>query len=252
MVARTLTLIGGSLLLCYSAGAINANNTYDLIKRRNVFGLKDPAPPPANTNVSNPLPKILLQGYTTATGIKLALFKLVPVKPDAATKEQSLILAEGQREAGVEVLHIDEKSGSIKFDNHGTVMTLNLERDGLKPTAVATGAPPAVAGNIPVPPALPNPAGQSPALPGAPQPAPLTPGLKRIPSRVPRAPGGDAANSLTAPSPLPVPQSSQAPNQERPLSPEEQTVLMELERERANSNPQSTAPPLPPTALSPQ
>jgi hypothetical protein len=41
-------------------------------------------------------------------------------------------------------LQIDERTGSIKFNNHGTVMLLTLERDGVRPPVALvqdTGVP---------------------------------------------------------------------------------------------------------------
>ena len=60
-------------------------------------------------------------------------------------------MGEGERVGAIEVLQIDERTGSIKFNNNGTVMLLTLEKDGVRPAAaslqntVVPTRPPAVA-----------------------------------------------------------------------------------------------------------
>ena len=107
-------------------------NPYHLIPDRNVFGLRPPVPA-ASAQAQAPVQKIILTGITTILGDKRALMKTQPPPGRSGEKEHSLILTEGQREAGVEVLAIDVKAGSVTVNNSGTVMTLTFEKNGAKP-----------------------------------------------------------------------------------------------------------------------
>ena len=118
---------------------------YQGIVERNVFGLKAPAPPPDPEANKPPPPKIFLTGITTILGNKRALMKLTPpAKPGEPAKEQSFTLGEGQRDGELEVLEIDEKAGTVKVNEFGTVMTLSFENNGVKagPAPAPGGAPP--------------------------------------------------------------------------------------------------------------
>src|SRR5262249_50667822 len=86
--------------------------------------VEPPKPPP---------PKITLTGITTFGG-KRALMKLnTPPKPGDQAKELFLTLKEGQREGEVEVLAIDEKAGTVKVDDYGTIMDITFEKETAKP-----------------------------------------------------------------------------------------------------------------------
>jgi len=249
-------------------------NLYAEIPERNVFGLKPPPPLVRETAPQPQVPKIVLTGITTILGNKRALMKTQPTpgKPGEQTKELSLILTEGQREGDIEVLQIDEKAGSVKVDNSGTVMTLTLERDGAKlpatpaPPPPPVGFPPAVAG-ISAPPT--NQAVYNPALTNAPGLHPLPTRNFRLPvPRTATAPvPGEAAAQQTPVGGIPSPQSPAggiptptgvvpAPAvvaQPSDLTPEEQAILQQVQREAASpvapvvSNvqvPGATVPPL--------
>jgi hypothetical protein len=113
---------------------------YEAIPERNVFGLK----PPEQTRLepkAPPLPRLILTGITTILGNKRALMKEVPVgsRPGDPSQERSLILTEGQREGDIEVLAVDEKAGTVKVNNSGTIMTLDFKKDG--PQATSRPAP---------------------------------------------------------------------------------------------------------------
>lgn len=218
-----------------------APGQYQVIPERNVFGLRPPAAEPTLTNQSAPLPKITLTGITTILRNKRALMKVLPsgLKPGAAAKEESLILTEGQREGEIEVLQIDERAGSVKVNNSGTMMTLTFEKDGAKlPTTL--GTPPA-----PTP------------LPGALAPNPYFPaaGARRVPARTFRSPGfgvaAAGAPGATAPPTGAVQTltglsaaSGQAPNlADQQLSAEEQAIINAFQRQENETTP--SYPPLP-------
>jgi hypothetical protein len=139
-----------------------SHNPYAAIAERNVFNLR---PPPSATPPEPPpppVPKITLTGITTILGDKRALFKVQEqgTPPARAAKEESYILAEGQRDGDVEVLAIDEAAGAVKVNNHGTVQELTLDKDGAKlpkiPLAAGISPAPAASAQNPAAPAPPG------------------------------------------------------------------------------------------------
>ena len=246
-----LVLLAGSLALCAAATARTAaaadnSSPYQGIVERNVFGLKPPPPPPSPEDNKPPPPKILLTGITTILGNKRALMKMTPpvTKPGEQPKEQGFTLAEGERDGGLEVLEIDEKEGTVKVNNYGTVATLNFKDDGVK---TAPGAPPGA------PPGVPP--GMRPGLPMPGAPGGVTP----MPNRPLRVPGAgapvtpQAATGSAVPSvnggvnPLVAAQPAAAAGS----SPEEYAILLEFNRIRTQPLVDAgELPPLPPDPLS--
>lgn len=122
----------GVVTLCLAAGlslsALGGANPYQGIFERNAFHLRPPSSgrveaPPA------PLPKVRLTGITTILPGKRALLVVdFPTKPQERPKEESYILAEGQRAGPIEVLAIDEKTAHVKVDDAGTVTNLTFEK----------------------------------------------------------------------------------------------------------------------------
>ena len=247
MVAIALGgLSGGSLWGIIPDAAVGQ---YHAIPERNVFGLRPPPAQAAPTNPPAPLPKITLTGITTILESKRALMKLAPTtpKPGDPGKEQSLILTEGQREAGVEVLQIDETAGSVKVNNSGTVMVLTFERDGAKLPA----SPPVAPGTLPAPSALPttvtpaanpfnpNPRGNLRALPGrTPRSMPPLPGAPGLGAATAAQTGIASAPSVSS---VPAPSS---PVVDQELTPEEQAIVAELQRQGNATIPTFTPPPV--------
>lgn len=203
----------------------NANTRYDTIPQRNVFGLKPQEQPPSASQPPSQLPKVTVTGITTILGNKLALLKTQPsgAKPGQSSEEQSMILTEGQREGPIEVLNIDERTGNVRLDNSGTVMTLNIDKDGPKPP-VSTQTRPgpfsnpnagAALTNSAPPAALPGPPGQAVA------PGPGQPGIPRPPNPAALSPTGFGAvptNSLP-----PQLETGQGTN----LTPEEKALMQQ-------------------------
>ena len=174
---KMLACVMSGLAFCGTSNAVSVNsaetsdNPYQSIVDRNVFSLKPPPPPadPAEANKPTAL-KITLTGITTILGNKRVLMKTAPTPGKAGAEpktEQSYILTEGQREGDIEVIEIDEKAGSVKVNNAGTVQTLTFEKDGAK--LPATPAP-----AVPGAPGLPG--AQPPGLPAA---RPASPRCKR-------------------------------------------------------------------------
>ena len=220
-----------------TAQAVPEASTYQQIPERNVFGLKAAPVIQPPTNAPN-IPKLIPQGVTTILGNRLAIFKAqYAAKPPDAAKEVTMMLAERQSEGGIEVLQIDASTGSIKFNNQGTIMLLTLEKDGAKlpATPVAAAAPQPGVNAVPAP--------MQAALPAPPPNGILHPtntGLRSIPGRQVAVPA------------MPTPGQATPVTNQPALTPEEQAVLLEVERERTKTQVQNgTLPPLPPTPLSP-
>jgi len=249
--------IGGCLL--YGGGFAatrppsSPDKPYDSIAERNVFGLREPVQPTMDAPPAPPS-KITLTGITTILGNKLAIMKAqIPAKPGEPAKELPIMLNEGQREGGIEVLEVNEKAGSVKVKDFGTVTTLTFERNGVKaPTAtpLPTGQNAATGSNAAMIPTVPinsNAVGQAGFT---------NPLVRHAPTRSLRLPAPEAtaisgappAPSATTP-PLPAvapvlpvlanPPQLQPGAQESQLTAEEQQVLNELERAK---NIQNVAP----------
>jgi hypothetical protein len=240
-------------------GGGNFATPYQAIPERNVFGLKPPPAPPDPEANKPPPPKITPTGITTILGNKRALFKVqMPAKPPEPAHEQSMILAEGEREGEIEVISIDEKLGEIKFNSYGSLVSLTLEKDGAKlPASPAPapipGAPPNAVGSIPPPvhglsSFTPN-GGAITTIGGAGS------GLKTIPNRQLRVPGaGMSGPAFGSPNygGTPTAQAQTPANQQPALSAEEQAILIEVERERTKvAVSKGLLPPPPPTELTP-
>src|SRR6185436_5810795 len=125
-------------------------------------------PPPIKAPVEEKkkdLPPITLTGITTILGNNRVLMNVqVPGKAP-----QSFILTEGQRDGDIEVLEIDEKAGSVKISQSGTVVPLTFEKNGAKLPAAPPVPPNPLAANA-----------QPTAVPYVPA-AGAPPGLKSIP-----------------------------------------------------------------------
>jgi hypothetical protein len=112
-----------------ASDAAASDSPYASIVSRNMFGLlpipvvnpEDNKPPP------EPPPKITPNGIMTIFGRLQALFKVATKpKPGQPAKDDSYVLAEGERQADVEVVKIDQPNGIITFNNHGTIQELSL------------------------------------------------------------------------------------------------------------------------------
>jgi len=250
-----LLCVAASLVLGTSARAVSADaqdNPYQGIVERNVFALK-PAPDPSTLSPAEPEPpKIIPQGIMSVFGRQQVLFKtLMPgSKPGAPPQETPLVLSVGQREGEIEVLAIDESTGTITFRNHGKEQSLNLEKDGPKaPTGPAPAPFPGISapGIQPPVPAFKPPQSGAPVIPAATFGGPAGSTLKNIPNlpsrtlRVPTAAGGVAQGTTTAAATTTQTTQSAQP---KPLTPEEQAVLMAIEREKHKNDP--NYPPMPP------
>jgi hypothetical protein len=103
----------------------DSENPYRGIIERNVFDLKNK--PPLEVRVEpKPLPpKVAVVGITTILTHKCAILKW-PAGPGDPSRTRSFVMTEGQRVDEIEVLQIDEKSGSVKLNNHGVVQLVGI------------------------------------------------------------------------------------------------------------------------------
>ena len=128
---RTAICLGVALNCCIltrAVGQAEATNPYTTIAARNVFGLESQQPEPPVVQPAEIPPKILPDGITTIFGQQQVLFKVVTLQnsPGAQTKQSFYILAEGEQQDGVRVTHIDMITGTVTFNNHGTIQELPL------------------------------------------------------------------------------------------------------------------------------
>jgi hypothetical protein len=193
-----------------------AARDYSQIPVRNLFGLHEPVIEREKV-IPPPLPKIVLNGITTM-GSKLVFLKVqFPAKAGEQPQgEQSFMLTEGQREGGIEILEINDRAGTIRVNNSGTEMTIGFEKDADK----IAKSPPATQ------PGIPNVAGGARAM------NPGTSGYQRmVPTRTGRqVPAGAEAPPLPISAPTPGQTLLQKQSTEKPLTPEEQAILRELEQ----------------------
>lgn len=232
-------LTGGLMLLPAARAVVSGDNPYRSIVERNPFGLLPPTPPAPPPDTNPPPSNIKLTGITTILGIKNAL--LMAQEPGPGGKSQSYILTEGQREGQIEVLTIDNVTGSVKVSNAGTVSTLTFDKDGMKapvvpvaPISTPGGVPTAFRPGMPVPPAPASVSGQ-PAPTGNYIPPQPGSGLRQIPTRSLRMPQSSAQLNQPAPAAAPSPEA-------QILS---QAIMMEAHRDLPGM------PPMPPTILTP-
>jgi len=230
---KTWALVCGGVLLSCGVRAVTPDltgNPFSGIVERNVFQLKDaPVVPIQPVQPALPPVKITLTGITTILGNKRALMKAaIPARPPEPAKEESYMLAEGQRDGGIEVVAIDEKASIVKVNNNGVAETLDFDKNGAKLTASAAAFP------VPQPGMVPPPAG----IP-APPPMAASGGLRSIPTR-----NGHSGQEQAAGQPVGGPGGIEGgagsfnPNNPATthftgsISPEEQTVAIEAQRLR--------------------
>jgi hypothetical protein len=240
-LVKIAVCLASGLVLSAGARADDAvlpNNPYAPIVIRNVFNLTPPKLEDNTAPQTDPPPKITPNGIMSIFGQLQVLFKVaIPAKAGQPAREDSYILSEGQRQDEIEIVKIDEKESLVTFNNHGTVQEL--------PLAKAAGT----AGN--------------PATPGPGKSLPTQPGRYGGHSIAARNRGagtssdsnntgtGGGPPATTAPTPTAYSgQSGQEP--QNALSIEEQSVLMEAQRELWKQQGNPAAAIMPPTMFSPR
>ena len=254
---KTLLCVLGGLTLCGGAGpafGLSSDVPYQAIVERNLFGLKPPPPPgpdPASTKAAPP--KITLNGITTILGNKRALLKTSPTgKTGEQAKEQSYMLAEGQRDGDLEVLKIDEIAGSVMVKYDGADITLTFEKDGPK----GNSSPPPPGG---APGGGMAPPGVGPASAGMNSGGGLGPMPTRA-LRMPTSGGASSANATEGGVSSPgygvagsaaTASQGQSGNASPPLTAEESTAIIEAQRQHYKDIGSPIANLFPPTPLTP-
>jgi hypothetical protein len=190
-----------------------AGRDYSPIPKRNLFGLHEPViktEPP----ITPPLPKIVLNGITTM-GSKLVFLKVQfpPKAGEQPQAEQSFMLTEGQREGGIEILEINERAGTVRVNNFGSEMTIGFDKEADKIAKSPSGAqpPPSLAGGV----------------------KPMNPGTSGYQRMIPTRTGRQVPVGEPPPLPPSLPPSQtllQKQGTDKPLTPEEQAILRELEQ----------------------
>ena len=230
-----------------AAEGVASGNPYSALVARNIFGLvpipvsntADELPPP------EPPPKITPNGIMSIFGKLQVLFK-VPGKPVSGqpAKDASYVLCQGERQDEIEVQKIDEKAGTVTFNNHGVVQELALEKGAASgPAGLPGGGPKVPTGFAPGSFAVPPMPRLAPAMGGSPVGA----GGRMNPSS--SAPGQPVFGGG-------MPFSSQSTGasktpEEPPLTPEAQIIMMEQQRSDwlRNGGPAMIMPPTPITHL---
>jgi hypothetical protein len=112
-----------------AAAATADDKPYASIVARNMFGLL-PIPPPDTNPPAPPVdppPKITPNGIMDIFGRLQALFKVANKgKPGQPPKDDSYVLAEGERQDDIEVVKINKADSIVTFNNHGTLQELAL------------------------------------------------------------------------------------------------------------------------------
>lgn len=136
-LAKTAICLAGGFCLSITprAEVLPSNNPYALISTRNIFGLK--APQTAQTPLKViPNATITPNGIISILGPRQVLFKVIAAgEGGQPSKEISYLLAEGQQQDGIQVMHIDETAALVTFNNHGVVEDIPLSA----PSALAGG-----------------------------------------------------------------------------------------------------------------
>ena len=254
---KMLTWLCLIFALCAKAAAIPSDNSttsaakdYEQISIRNIFGLKPPPPPAPPETVKTPPSKIVLTGITTFGGKRAIMKASGTPKVGQAAPEQTLVLRENQKEGEIEVIGIDESSGTVKVMNGGVEQLLSFDKDGMKPSTAGTAAPaPGAAPGIPHPAPLPAPV---PAAVGGFKPA------QPFPPRPPRSdnsavnPAATAAPAFGAAAPAYTANAQPQEQQQPQMSYEQQLIMMELNREATKDKVlKGELPPIPFTELTP-
>jgi hypothetical protein len=223
-------------------------NPYGAIVLRNVFGLSDAVVIPPPTNEPAPPPNVTLIGLSTLMSVPQAI---VVVKPPTMPghpppAEETYIMNQGERQGTLELVAVNVKAGTAKIKLEGQESTISMRTNA----PMRAGTPmAAAAGMIPRPPAY-----TPPAAAGYTPPAP--PGVASAgqggyySGGSPNGSNPDPASGLNGGQngipPRPV-RTDQPPQ----LSPEEQTLMIEAQRQDAIQRGDSVAIILPPTEMSP-
>jgi hypothetical protein len=247
-------VLSGALLAPAANAASNpSGNNYDTIAVSNPFRLK-PIPPPQAPPVAEipqtPASTLILQGITDILGQKMAMLEVQP--PNNAPKTH-MTMSEGERIGDIEVVSIDVVAGIVQVKNQGIPKTLDFSAAAKAvasslPSATIPAATPLLSPGsvLPLPTPVPNPA-------STPAPTPRTVPLGtsrqiRTGNTVPVASGLTPMVPTELPSIGGVRSTVGEVPKDAPITPEEQIIIMEVNRELTKDK---GYPPLPPTPVTP-
>jgi len=225
-------------------------NPYGTIVLRNVFGLSDAVVPPVTNKEPDPPPNVMLIGLSTLETVPQAIVVVkppqIPGHPPPA--EETYIMNQGERRGPLELVRINMKAGTAKIKIDAVESTISMRTNA--PMRAAAPTPGAGLGAVPRPPAYTPP-------PAAGYTAPTQPGLASAGQGGYYSGGAqNTANPASAgginggPGGIPErPLRTEPPPQA--LSQEEQTLMIEAQRQDAIQRGDSMAIILPPTEMSP-
>ena len=256
-----LLAVSGLPLFAAAAPAVAAepaDQPYATIVERNVFGLVPiPTNAPVDPNPAPPPPKITPNGIMTVFGKLQVLFKVAePAKGTTPAKDESYVMSEGDRQNEIEVQKIDEAKAVITFNNHGVIQQLPL----VASTAASGGPPAGAAATSFAPPGMSvggfSGGGPMGALGMAgrfgrnrPQPSAAAP---------PPSPDASASQPFSTEGMTPTiggyvnSKGIFQPAAATPMSPEEQTLMIEAQRMKYQQEGNPIANMLPPTKMTQQ
>lgn len=140
--------LGFWTVLANTVAALNAKpastnsgpqNPFAVIAVRNAFGVKTSTPKvePAPTPPPVEKIKVSLAGVGELDGHKMAFLVVYPPSPGPHTEPEYLTLSEGETAQdgyNLKAISIDEDNETVRVENNGQDVTLNIKDDGLKPT----------------------------------------------------------------------------------------------------------------------
>lgn len=219
--------------------APTSGNPYALVVTRNIFGLNPPVPVEAPSAPVEPPVKIMPNGIMNVFGKLQVLFKVAGKAPG---KDDAYMLTEGQGKDDIEVIKIDEKAGMVTFNNHGVMQVLPLV--SAPTSSLPAAATAAVVGSSGIPGAATSgtigAAGFNAAFGSRPAAGISAPATANA--------GANAGNVR----PIATRNNTFIQQPQTSLSPAEQTVVIEVNREMTKKQVlEGSLPPLPPTELTP-
>jgi len=136
-MTRRLGWVLGVALAGFAAA--QETNSYEVIAKRNLFGLRPvtenpvTAPPPQSD--WKPPPDLKITGMVVLPPVKkVSLYSIEHGKPP-----KSYVLGEGEEAGEIKVVTIDAKNETVRIKNRDVFVVLDFKTHGLKPTDILAG-----------------------------------------------------------------------------------------------------------------
>src|SRR5437660_6218161 len=147
-VIRYVVSLGSFAGLWTDAVTAEVATSYDLIPQKNVFKLREPVVELPPTNRIEPV-RMTLIGISTLGARKLAFLKptagpaAARQGAAAATADQTIMLAVGERQGDIEVVDIDAAAGRVMIRQAGELVNVVFEKEAPRsnPPANVAGEP---------------------------------------------------------------------------------------------------------------